>query len=126
MKCPQDGCEMIFTDEQVQSLLSKSQYIKFKVLKHKKILNQNPNVRWCTRRGCDKHIIGAEGLDKIQCECGMQLCFKCGGDYHLGKTCDKMIDSSYKAYTIANKVQQCPKCRYGVEKADGCNHMTCW
>ncbi len=89
------------------------------------ILSQNPNLRWCIKEGCDKYVIGDEKTKKLVCECGMQMCYKCGNQYHHRKSCNSIINGVYKKYAKEKDVKNCPLCRSRTEKAEGCNHITC-
>lgn len=126
IKCPDNDCKLVFNDEQIRKILPEDHYQEYSVFKKNKLLSQNPNLRWCIRLGCEKYVIGKEGSKKVTCECGTQICFECRNAYHPNKTCEQALDASYKDYLKKNNVQRCPKCKSGVEKIDGCNHMTCW
>ena len=125
MKCPNDDCNEIFTDEQVKALLPKDKFNQYTTYKKIKILNSNPNLRWCMKPGCGKYAFGQEGSKFVVCECGTKICFACRNEHHPKQTCDNMLDATYKDYLKRQDVQRCPKCKFGVEKMDGCNHMTC-
>ena len=53
LKCWQSGCEELFTDKDIENVLSASDnkklYVKYLKFKRIKLLNSNPNVRWCPR-----------------------------------------------------------------------------
>jgi len=123
--CPSDGCEKTFQDEQLKKLLNKADLEKYHRFKKAAILTQNPNLRWCVREGCDKYVIAEDGNRKLICECGTEICFKCGNQYHKKKSCNSVINEVYKKYAKEKNVQNCPYCRSRIEKADGCNHITC-
>jgi len=107
-------------------LLPSAKGNQYKTFKKNIILNQNPNLRWCLRPGCGKYIVGNSNSKKVVCECGAEICFLCRNEYHPKRTCEDMLDKSYKDYLKLKGVQRCPKCKSGVEKMDGCNHMSCW
>lgn len=125
INCPGGSCAYKFEDEQMKQLLSDDVYQKYLEFKQNKLLNQNPNVRWCIRPTCGKHMIGKKGCKKVVCECGMQICFDCRNEYHPNRTCEQMMDNTYKNYLAQNDVQKCPRCKSRVEKIDGCNHVAC-
>jgi len=126
VKCPNDDCQVIFPDENVKKLLPKEKFDRYATFKKIKILNSNPNLRWCMRFGCGKYVVGQEDSKFVVCECGTKICFPCRNEYHPNQNCDDMLDATYKDYLKRKDVQRCPKCKFGVEKMDGCNHMTCW
>jgi len=125
VKCPNDDCQVIFTDEKVKTLLPKEKFDQYATFKKIKILNSNPNLRWCMKFGCGKYVVGEEDSKFVVCECGTKICFTCRNEYHPNQNCDDMLDAAYKDYLKSKDVQRCPKCKFGVEKIDGCNHMTC-
>lgn len=125
IKCPYDGCNHEMTEEQVINLLDQETSEKYTRLKKIALLNQNPNLRWCVRPGCDKYIIGKPGKHKLVCECKMKICFSCGNEYHRFKSCEAVINGVYQKYAKEKHVQACPQCKSRIEKTGGCNHMTC-
>jgi len=125
IKCPSDGCNNQFTQEQTTQLLEQELVEKYTRLKKVALLNQNPNLRWCVRPGCDKYVIGKLGKRKLVCECKTKICFSCGNQYHTFKSCETIINSVYEKYAKEKHVQGCPQCKSRIEKNGGCNHMTC-
>eukprot|EP01017_Pseudomicrothorax_dubius_P022885 TRINITY_DN24668_c0_g1_i1.p1 TRINITY_DN24668_c0_g1~~TRINITY_DN24668_c0_g1_i1.p1 ORF type:complete len:221 (+),score=5.91 TRINITY_DN24668_c0_g1_i1:373-1035(+) len=55
----------------------------------------------------------------------MEFCFRCSNPWHPGQKCEAVIQKDFMDYLQRNDVQTCPKCKSKVEKAEGCNHMTC-
>ena len=125
MKCPSENCLEKFEEENVEKVLKPPQFERYKSIKKSALLNQNPNLRWCVRSGCDKFVVGQKRSRKLVCECGMRICFRCGNEYHFGKSCERIINYTYQKYAKDQNVQPCPQCKSRIEKAGGCNHMTC-
>ena len=127
MKCPNTECDYELNDNDIDSLTDQDLYKKYKDFKHRKLLSLNPNIRWCIRPGCDQYVIinNQKGSEKIACECGQQMCIKCANEYHPGRTCEQMIDVTYKEYAKQADLQTCSQCKSSVEKDQGCNHMKC-
>ena len=44
---------------------------------------------------------------------------------HPGKTCTLVENAKLAEYISSHGVIKCPKCAFGTEKIEGCNHMTC-
>jgi len=64
----------------------------------------------------------------MQCpECLSQICTHCHSEAHEGLTCSEVHDGDdlFKEWAGQNDVKRCPSCRMGIEKIEGCNHMTC-
>ena len=63
MKCCHNECEIFYSDQDVESVLKNSgnkeydllyaKYIKFKQIK---LLEGDPEVRWCPRPGCELFV----------------------------------------------------------------------
>lgn len=60
--------------------------------------------------------------------CLVRICPYCDVEYHEGITCDDRklrIDSAFDEYVRTHEVKRCPGCKAHIERAEGCNHMTC-
>jgi len=126
IKCP-DDCPYELTEEDLQFLL-KDDHLFLKYKKFKKILelSMQPNVRWCVRPGCDNHMEGDPTKKRLVCDkCGQDVCFACKNEWHEGRTCEQAMNQEFKRYMERVVVKECPSCHNGIEKIDGCNHMTC-
>ena len=71
----------------------------------------------------------------LMCACGAAMCEACGGEGHIGFSCQEMNMFSEKAAELEaegqsilwlrNRTKPCPKCSYPIEKDGGCLHMRC-
>jgi hypothetical protein len=95
-------------------------------------------MSWCPTAGCGYVFVKPEDISEFMCEkCNNHYCMDCRTDMHVGKTCIE-----YKADVVNNthsvnddlaeallrdviKAKKCPKCKFWVEKSQGCMHMTC-
>ena len=58
---------------------------------------------------------------------------KCKVEFHKGMTCKEFAisrvfdknDEAFIQFVRGAKYKQCPKCKFWVEKNEGCDHMTC-
>ena len=65
--------------------------------------------------------------------CNKRYCLNCKDEWHKGLTCqenkdsrnEKKLDSQFFKFVKGAKFKVCPKCKYRVEKSNGCNHMRC-
>lgn len=93
------------------------------------MVDSDPLVKWCPRPGCDKYARAEnDRARKIVCECEQEICFKCGNAYHgwFFSSCNSVIDKQYDDWAKGKDVRFCPTCKARIEKAEGCNHMTCY
>lgn len=94
-------------------------------------------IFYCPAPDCTMFVYKNEleqNEDKWNCPlCKNSICTKCKVVYHEGFTCD-MYQGSRNDPDYSFKVWQrnrtkdckiCPNCASGIEKRDGCNHMTC-
>ena len=94
----------------------------------------HPNeYQFCPSPDCEMVYpsTGAGGT-VIQCpSCLLRICSSCHVEVHEGLSCPEYQDQREGGYVVLEKwkaengVKQCPKCRVDIQKAGGCNHMTC-
>jgi len=128
IKCPNEGCNFLFTEELIKSYLNNDIiFQKYKKFYQENLINQDKTYRWCTKNGCDNAIKRKDfSTLLIKCDkCGTELCFQCGNLFHGKRKCEEIIDDSYKEYSKNHTIKNCPKCQSKIEKNEGCNHMTC-
>lgn len=75
------------TEENLKKYLSDSLYKKYKRYIDSLELSKNPNVRWCVSPNCPHYIERKKDEKKIVCECGQEICFDCGQQWHT-KSCE--------------------------------------
>lgn len=133
-------CSTVFTDMDMRQILSLDRnplfFEKYSKLKY---LKENAHVaRTCPR--CESIALKLPSNqnssdNEIQCrECKLRFCFVHGEAHHrnnqLTEPCasyTKRIAKEQRASTVAvSKISKpCPGCGAPVEKAAGCNHLTC-
>jgi hypothetical protein len=129
IKCLEKDCDAKLYDNFIQKklfgdipLLEK--YIK---LDKKRQLMLNPNIQLCPSPDCDSYALKSGKNKYVSCiKYGHQFCFNCLKDWHGDKECDNSLDNSFKKWRDSNTVRRCPKCKYFIEKDEGCNHITCY
>jgi len=124
--CPGVTCGTELTESMVQALVDEAEYAKYCRFKERGELLRAGNVRWCPTPNCEGRMEGSEANPHLVCPiCSFELCYKCSGKWHGKKSCKVYMDKAFKVYLKEHEVQKCPKCKRPVEKAEGCNHMTC-
>lgn len=127
IKCP-DNCSKSLDERDIQILLQNNETLYQKYNKFKRIaeLSKKPGICWCSRPGCENYMEGSSKKPKLICAlCGQMICFFCKNDWHEGLKCEEAMNKEFKLYQNNFCVKECPSCHHGIEKVDGCNHMTC-
>ena len=129
IKCLEKDCDAKLYDNFIQKklfgdipLLEK--YIK---LDKKRQLMLNPNIQLCPSPDCDSYALKNGKNKYVSCiKYRHKFCFNCLKAWHGDKECDNSLDNSFKKWRDSNTVRRCPKCKYFIEKDEGCNHITCY
>lgn len=90
----------------------------------------------CPTAGCPFMFAWEEGNRKLECPlCLKSYCLVCrAGPWHRGMRCEQYqaergdpeaSDAAFAAFAKQQKLKQCPKCKFWVEKKDGCDAMHC-
>ncbi|CAD8185400.1 unnamed protein product [Paramecium octaurelia] len=123
--CLQEGCNVIFSEDVIKSIVSEQKFQLYLVFKRKYEIENDPNKKWCPAKGCDRYIEKDPKTNLIQCECGQLVCFNCGQVAHQGMLCEDAIQGDFKQALAKYCIKYCPKCKSHIQKNAGCNHMTC-
>jgi E3 ubiquitin-protein ligase RNF19A len=125
IKCADTGCPAEYTREDIRKFGSKEIYEKYLKFKENIDISTNPSHKWCPRPDCNRFVTKGRRGNRVDCECGYEMCFKCGQGWHSGK-CNANVDSDFYGWAAGiGNIGNCPKCKARVEKIAGCNHMTC-
>jgi len=101
------------------------------------------NLACCPTAGCEFRFEWDEENRKLECPlCGKSYCLVCRtGPWHAGERCEQFQarrksqksagdeggdgDDGFKQFASRQKLKQCPKCQFWVEKISGCDAMHC-
>uniref|UniRef100_A0A7S4L2T4 RBR-type E3 ubiquitin transferase n=1 Tax=Paramoeba aestuarina TaxID=180227 RepID=A0A7S4L2T4_9EUKA len=137
LHCPDPTCPHVANEWELEPLIGTKNFKKYLDMITLAALKPDQGeggVWWCPNDKCRAPIAKEELGEnkKVTCPgCQTEFCGECGGLWHEGKTCEeaeKMRDStSFTSWLEkkGDKVKPCPKCKFGIEKNSGCNHMTC-
>lgn len=128
IKCFQNDCALVFNREDVQKFGSQDIFRKYVKFKENIEVDMDPSLRWCPMPGCCGVVKGGVLATKVECNiCSSLVCFKCGQQWHKGRSCKQVQDTQFQEWAQLNDdVAKCPKCRRVVQKIPGgCNHMRC-
>ena len=88
----------------------------------------DPNKQLCPFPDCESYAIKIKKSKYVKCiQNKHEFCFICLKDWHDNTPCkDSSLSNSLNVLENENKVKRCPKCKFFIEKGEGCNHMTCF
>lgn len=139
--CPHVGCPGQLEHSDVLREATQSVFERYDQLLLRSFLQDEPNFRWCSHPGCGGGQIvddlgpGVDGARNrfMRCHaCNKRTCAHHRCPWHTERTCDEYDKDGRGSDEVAllqylerGDVQRCPKCHHGIEKAGGCDHMTC-
>ena len=129
IKCPYKDCDGKLYENFIIRILMRDEPLleKYKILQKKRQLMLNPNAQLCPYPDCDSYAIKGGNNKNVKCiKSGHKFCFNCLKQWHDGENCDTSVDNSFEKWRDSYKVKRCPKCKYFIEKNEGCNHITCY
>ena len=129
IKCPNKGCNIVLYNNFIEQKLEKDiplleKYIKFR---ERKQIMHSPDIQLCPFPDCDSYAKKIDNNMNVSCiKNGHKFCFNCLKEWHGNKSCKIDMDKSFQNWRDSKKVKRCPKCKYFIEKNEGCNHITCF
>ena len=145
VKCPymdeNGSCEKKIQDREIRALASKEVFEKHleKSLNTAEIVTEN--AYHCKTPNCNGWVVFDEDVHRFACQvCNKINCIACKAIHH-GKTCEEYneeinpnarttrelleTENSLKALVASGEAMHCPQCGIIVQKADGCDYLTC-
>lgn len=124
--CPTFECATLISEEQLRSHLAPELYERYCQYRLNLDVESNPWIRHCPKPDCPGYAEGSLGKSKLRCSfCNFLFCFYCLSPWHESTPCAQDQDRQLDRWAKANDVRFCPNCRRRVERASGCEHMTC-
>ena len=98
------------------------------------IQNNSDEYSSCPTPGCEYMFFFNPGEFNFYCPlCTKHYCLNCKDEWHVNMTCQEYkdsrdvnkLDDKFFQFVKGAKFKMCPRCKYWVEKNQGCNHMKC-
>ena len=134
IRCPSMDCTHLLDETTLASILPKEMMSIYLKKARKLGAIQNPDkFVYCSTPNCE-HVFSVpeESTEtKRDCpSCSKSTCLRCKIPFHIGLTCDEYINYTPEDHEVCRlfedqKWKKCDKCRFWIEKNQGCNHMTC-
>ncbi|KAG7446782.1 uncharacterized protein BT62DRAFT_86477 [Guyanagaster necrorhizus] len=92
-------------------------------------VHAHPNeFYYCPTPDCPQIYRSATKGTVLQCpSCLIRICSTCHVEQHDGSECLNLddTDAAFKEWKKNHDVKSCPGCKVPIERAEGCNHVTC-
>ncbi|KAH6620068.1 hypothetical protein C7974DRAFT_225695 [Boeremia exigua] len=132
--CP--VCSQRLAYEDVREFAPSEIFRRYKKLSTKAALEAIPGFHWCLTRGCKSGQVIRTGTSKFCCvNCKNTHCIEHNMPWHKRETCKefdyrtnrklKKEEEIASKKWLKEKAKRCPGCKRPIEKANGCDHMTC-
>ena len=128
IKCPNFECKEYLNEDFIMELIKDNTTLidKYKKFKVKLEIINNPNKKFCPKKGCDSYAIrDNENIKEVKCKNNHKFCFNCLRDWHGNTDCDLELEKEFQIWKKGKIIKQCPNCKIWTEKNEGCNHMKC-
>ena len=136
LKCPDATCKDGFNLSRLKTLLSEEELeIYNKRMKVKEALENPDKFTFCTGIGCEYifsiKVTNSDHNTKLECpECSQSTCGSCRRKFHANLMCSENATYTEEDHAVCKYLgeqdwKKCWKCRFWIEKNQGCNHMTC-
>lgn len=97
------------------------------------VSEHSEEYRFCITPDCSMvYKVTSTGNRFICGICSKHICTSCHLEYHNGLTCAMYKSAKQDGDSVLKWIQEdpdnrkkCPKCAFGIEKIDGCDHMNC-
>ena len=129
IKCPFKNCSFFLYNNFIERKIIKDLPLlkKYKKLLIRKQLMIDPNIQLCPYPDCESYALKEENNKFVSCiENKHKFCFNCLKDWHINEECKIEVEKSFENWKDSTKVKRCPRCKYFIEKNEGCNHITCF
>jgi len=134
ISCPQSGCKAAMKYCNVKQWAKASDFEKYDKQLLDAFNQQDESFRYCAWSGCESGQLH-EQMDRapiMTCiKCNRKTCFTHRCPWHENKTCEQYDQDVAKKeagalnQALKGRMKLCPNCRQGIEKNNGCDHMTC-
>ena len=129
INCPFHKCSFYLFNNFIERKIIKDIPLlnKYKKLLRRKQLMVDPSIQLCPYPDCESYAKKEENNKFVCCiENKHKFCFNCLKDWHNNEECNIDVEKSFENWRDSTKVKRCPRCKYFIEKNEGCNHITCF
>uniref|UniRef100_A0A0A9DNB9 RBR-type E3 ubiquitin transferase n=1 Tax=Arundo donax TaxID=35708 RepID=A0A0A9DNB9_ARUDO len=138
VKCPEEDCGSVLDPELCQGILPREAFEAWGSALCMSMVLVGSNVCYCPFNDCSEIMVDDRGGEVPESECPVcrrLFCAQCGVPWHAGISCAEYEqlapgdrgkeDLVVLEMAKGKKWRRCPRCKYLVDKHDGCVHITC-
>ncbi|CAI2368086.1 unnamed protein product [Moneuplotes crassus] len=138
IKCPLQDCRKLIPDSDLRSIIEPELFERMQRFQLELFVEQNSVFyHFCPTPDCTNVFEWdfTKGQSPHQhCPvCSLVICLKCKTPWHQGYTCEEISkmqetspeDVNFYILTKQAMFQQCPECKFWVQRKDGCNQIIC-
>lgn len=134
VRCPGEDCCSVLDPELCQGIISRDAFEGWSAALCMAMVLRDSSVCYCPFNDCSEIMADDHGGGEItESECPMcrrLFCARCGVPWHADITCDEygqLAPEDFLALEMARgkNWRRCLRCKFWVEKNDGCIHITC-
>lgn len=134
LRCPDPSCAAAVRTDMVELLVSEEDMNKYSRYLLRSYVEDNKKIKWCPGPNCEFAVSFLRGgaSCEVVCQCTHAFCWNCGEEPHRPVDCETVAKWALKNKAEANDTmwmlvnsKPCPKCKWPIEKDQGCMHMTC-
>jgi len=129
-------CGVPLTPQDVQRCLPAGQAERYDRLTLQRCVEAQDDLGHCPSAGCPFVFAWESDNRKLVCPlCSKSFCLLCRAEpWHTGMRCEQFqaergdpeaSDAAFAQFASSQRLKQCPKCRWWVEKSSGCDAMHC-
>ncbi|XP_031483857.1 E3 ubiquitin-protein ligase RSL1-like [Nymphaea colorata] len=134
VRCPESGCKAEIDPEWCQGMVPGQVFERWSAVLSESAISAENRV-YCPYGDCSApmEVEGRSVIVQAECpHCNRLFCAKCKTPWHAGSDCEeyRLGDSGTNDILLKKLAKEkmwarCPKCKFYVEKVDGCPHITC-
>ena len=142
--CMATGCDTVMDETTLKCLVPATLVRSWQTRLRDRLLQTSDFTSWCPDPRCGHVAVSSRAPLKKQfgtpvvCSCSRRWCSNCQEDPHWPTSCDQMavykkllfktgnnseVPVAHASYAI--DLKRCPKCKYPIEKNQGCPSMVC-
>ncbi|KAL1329440.1 E3 ubiquitin-protein ligase RNF144A-like [Arachis ipaensis] len=139
VKCPEPKCREIMEPQNCMSIIPKEVFERWENALCENLVLATSKKFYCPFKDCSAMLVNDDGSEVVTCSecpnCHRLFCAQCKVPWHGGMECGEFMslnenEREKEDLMVMNlakdkRWRRCSKCRFYVEKNQGCSHISC-